>query len=134
MTTDFGSFLRFADGQVPRADPADLKSVWQLQDGVMSAHPQQVVSFSISSYERACSPGANVQAVFFRVSFLRFFQTFSSKHGLSLAWLHDGTPDDAFFRAFAAIPMSDLSGFPREELPFDLEELGRQIENEYKAK
>jgi hypothetical protein len=51
-------------------------------------------------------------------------------HGLSLPWLHDGPPDDAVFKVLASIPMSDLSGAPREGLPLDVEELRRRIEKE----
>jgi hypothetical protein len=139
MATDSGFFLGFRGDTVPPVDPADVKNVWLMQEDVLAAYPpqpEQQPTLSISLYERACSPGANVYAVFLRVSILRVLQMLNGRHGVSLPRLHDGVPDDAVFRATAAIPMSNppRGSTTRGEFPFDLEELGRQIEKESETK
>jgi hypothetical protein len=139
MAANSGFFLASTDSQVPPVDPMDLKRVWVMQDRVLATIPglsqegQQGV-ISVSLYERACSAGADVRAVFLRVSFLRVLQMLNGKHGWSLPWLHDGPPDDAVSRVLAAIPMSNLPPGGRAGLPFDVEELGRRIEKESETK
>jgi hypothetical protein len=52
----------------------------------------------------------------------------SESGGLISPWLHHGKPDDAIFMVVATIPMVRMQpGVRRGTLPFDVEELIRQI-------
>jgi hypothetical protein len=116
---------------VPAVAPADLKGVWAMQNDVQARFPGQQGVISIDLYKRACSHGADVRAVFLRVSMLRVLQMLSESGGLISPWLHDGKPDDAVFKVVATVPMIGLQlGTPREGFPFDAEELVRLIKKE----
>ena len=54
---------------------------------------------SAESYKQACKPGADVGAVFERVSHLSILQEL----GVLASWLNDGVPDDAVFHVVATI-------------------------------
>jgi hypothetical protein len=122
------TFDIFGDGSISENDPvaavapADLKSVWAMQDDVQARSPGQRVAISAGLWKSACSPGADVGAVFFRVSMLRILQRLSGSGELISPWLHDGKPDDAVFRVVATVPMTGLQlGTPRQGFPFDAE-------------
>jgi hypothetical protein len=88
----------------------------------------------VEQWKSACSPGADVRAVFFRVSMLRILQMFSGSGALISPWLHDGKPDDAVFKVVATLPMTGLQpGTPRQGFPFDAEELIKLIKEDSKA-
>jgi hypothetical protein len=131
------TFDTFGDGPISEnkpvaaVAPADLKSVWAMQDDVQARYPGQQVSISADLWKSACSPGADVRAVFLRVSMLRMLQMLSGSGTLISPWLHDGKPDDAVFKAFATVPMLGLQvGTPRQGFPFDVEELIKLIKKE----
>jgi hypothetical protein len=63
----------------------------------------------VEQWKSACSPGADVRAVFFRVSMLRILQMLSGSGALISPWLHDGKPDDAVFKVVATLP-NHISG------------------------
>ena len=52
-------------GDVAAVDPADLKAVRALTRGVQAA-----AAMDIELYRRACGPGADVEAVWYRASML----------------------------------------------------------------
>jgi hypothetical protein len=136
MATNFGPFedsILLKDGLIPTVDPTDLKNVWAMQEEIIAAHPGQNIGIGHSLYERACSHGANVPAVFFRVSMLRMLQTIRDSEGLILPWLHDGKPDDAVFKVLATLPMTGLPPGGRTGFPFDIEEFGKLIKKESPA-
>lgn len=64
-TNSFANFtesMLMADGQVQIVDPADMKSVWAMQENIAATYPPnpgQTTSVASSLYERAYSPGAN---------------------------------------------------------------------------
>jgi hypothetical protein len=133
MTTSsnpFADSILMKDGLIPIVDPADLKNVWAMQEDVLVTHPGQQVGIASFLYERACTPGANVQAVFFRVSMLRVLKMMSESEGLISSWLYDGKPEDAVFKVLATMPMNGLPPSGRQGLPFDVEEFRRLIEKE----
>ena len=134
MATDLEFFRSRAEaenGPVPAVDPADLKSIWAMQDEVQARVPGQQVVIGMDHWKGACRPGADLWAVFFRISMLRMLQVLSKSGGLISPWLHDGKPDDAVFKVVATIPMIGLKlGTPREGYPFDAEELLRLIQKE----
>jgi hypothetical protein len=71
-------FCWLKDGPIPPVDPADLKSIWAMQEElkrdfekrVPNRAPNQDFSVSINNYKRVCSPGANVGALWYRLSIL----------------------------------------------------------------
>jgi hypothetical protein len=134
------TFDIFGDGPISENNPvaavapADLKSVWAMQDDVQARSPGHQFAISAGLWKSACSPGADVGAVFFRVSMLRILQKLSGSGGLISPWLHDGKPDDAVFKVVATVPMTGLQlGTPRQGLPFDAEELIKLIKKESEA-
>jgi hypothetical protein len=52
---------------VPTVDPADLKSVWQMQEELRARHGSGF-AVAIDLYKGACSPGADVWSVWYRCS------------------------------------------------------------------
>jgi hypothetical protein len=110
---------------VPSVEPADLRSMWSMQNGVQALHPGEQIMISAESYKQACGPEAGVRAVYERVSHLWMLQ----EVGVLPAWLHDGVPDDAVFHVAATIPMSRLQiGVVYKKPPFDVGEFIKQVE------
>jgi hypothetical protein len=141
MATDFNplkniSFLN--NNPVPSVDPADLKSVWTMQEELKkdfekrtpNRAPNQGFGISVSTYSQACSPGADVASIWYRLSMLWML---SESMGSNLPGMHDGKTDDAVFKALAILPLTGLPRGGREGLPFDLDELIRLIQKESEA-
>ena len=109
-------FCWIKDGPIPPVDPADLKSVWAMQEElkrkfeklVPNRAPDQYCSVGIDYVKRACSPGANAGAVWFRLAKLEMLKMRSEATGTSLPWLQEGKPGDAVFKALATLPMTGL--------------------------
>lgn len=121
-------------GPVPAVDPADLRRVWAVQNDLQALAPEEQFAIGFDIYKRSCSPGADVRAVFVRVSTLRKLKLMSESGGLISAWLHHGEPDDAVFKVVATFPMIRMQpGVRSEGLPIDVEELIRQIRKEARA-
>jgi hypothetical protein len=114
-------------GLLPSVSPLDVRSVWMIQRDTQKRFPGQQVWSASGTLERACSPGADSEAVYQRASLL---YPLGEMDVLS-AWMHDGEPDDAVFKVFATFPMKRI---PRGQnfggLPFDFEELAKQLEKE----
>lgn len=115
---------------LPTVSPVDVRSVWMIQRDTQKSLPDQHVWLPSSTYERACSPGADFEAVSHRASLLHLL----GRMDLLSAWIHNGEPDDAVFKVFATFPMKRI---PRDRnlggLPCDFEELAKQIEKETTA-
>jgi hypothetical protein len=119
------------DGSVASVDPADLKNVWAMQNEVqarMQAHGLGRSGGAISHdlYANACSPDADVKAVWHRVSILRLL----AEHlGLLSSWLHDGKLDDVVFNVAAKFPIKRVPiGVLQQGMPLDVQEFIKQIE------
>jgi hypothetical protein len=130
------------DGPIPPVDPADLKSVWAMQEKLKADFdeptpnraPNQGFGISLNYYKRVCSPGANVGAVWYRLSILEMLRHISEITGTSLPWPREGKPGDAVFKALATVPMTGLpAGVVRTVPPFDPDELIRLIQKESEA-
>ena len=136
VATNFDSFgddSGSETGPVPAVDPADLKSVWAIQTDSETLASGEHFAIGVDLYERACSPGADVRAVFIRVSMLQMLKSMSESGGVISPWLHHGKPDDAVFKVAATFPMIRMQpGVRRRGLPLDVEELIRQIREEAK--
>src|SRR5450631_3523116 len=133
MATTFGDIFgnggKPDTGSVPPVDPADLQSVWKMQSGFQALRPGEQMAISIDSYKLACGPGADVHAVFERVSLLRILQ----KQGVLSPWLRGGILDEAVFQVAATIFMSRMQlGIVYHKLPFDKQEFLKQIEKQAK--
>jgi hypothetical protein len=119
------------DVLVPSVAPADLKSVWAMKSEFQARHPGQQASIGVDFYKRACSPQADVGAVFSRISMLGRVQHEAEAGHFRFPWIHDGEPEEVVFKIVATIPMVELQpGAVQEEFPIDVEELIRQIRNE----
>jgi hypothetical protein len=127
------------DGRpLPSADPADLKSVWTMQQEVKkdldkrlpNRNPNQGFSIGIDVYQRACSPGADAFLVWRRLAMLETVQRIFSEAGGTLPGFTDGKPRDAVFKALAIVPMTDGG---QESIPIDAKELIRLIKKESEA-
>jgi len=105
---------------VPAVDPADLRRVWELQEGFQASHPGQQSVMDIP--RGVCNPGVDFQAVGFRLAMLGLMRKIH-------AWPPNKKPPDALFNALAIIPMTGMApGVPQQELPFDLDELLRLVQ------
>jgi len=102
----FRRFLQAAEegAAIPTVDGHDLKCLHELcverakrycgKDGVVT----------LDSMVRACSPTADLPAVWLRHSQLRSLY----RHGLLAEWQHGTALDDAVFRLAATIPMNGV--------------------------
>jgi len=98
------------DGPIPAVDPADLRSVWEMQREILARTGGGAI-LSNELYKRACSSGANVEAVWCRTSMLGALEVL----GVLAPWIHDGVVSDAVFKVAATFPMKDMPiGVPQE--------------------
>jgi len=120
-------FFGARGNDVAAVNPDDLRNIWtMMRDLQARAQAGQSESISGGLYERACSPGANVLAVWYRASILGVLQMLP---GSPLTpWSHGGELDDAVFQIAAKFPMKKLPiGLVKNGLPFDVQELVKQI-------
>ncbi len=112
------------EGLIPAVDPEDLRSVWKMQREVRARTPGGHALISAEFYKRACSPGANVGAVWFRASLVGMLEMF----GMLAPWIQEGVIADAVFQVAATFPMKGMAiGTPREGFPFDVHEFLSQV-------
>jgi len=117
-----------SDDPVAAVDPADLRSVWTMGRNVQANAPGQQTAIRIGCFERACSPGADTQAVWYRVAML---QMLAGPLGLLSPWLRDGELADVVFQVAATFPMKRPAvGVPQQGLPFDVQGFLEQIEKQ----
>jgi hypothetical protein len=117
---------------VPIVDPADLKSVWDMQHELQMHHPGEHFGIGIDLYMRACSPDADVLAVIHRLQRFEMLRNFSEATGTTPPWLQD-KPTDVVFKALAIAPMLGLPPGGREVPSSEEEELIRLIQKESEA-
>jgi hypothetical protein len=115
---------------IPTVSSVDVRNVWMMQRDTQKSFPGQQVWGASGTQERACSPGADSEAVYQRASLLYLLGSMDGPNPLA-PWMHNGEPDDVVFKVFATFPMKRL---PRDSnfggLPFDFEELAKQLEKE----
>src|SRR5258708_9787366 len=119
-------FFGARGNDVAAVNPDDLRNVWTMMRD-LEAHTLAGQSGSISSglYESACSPGANVLAVWYRASILGVLQTLPGNP--LTPGSHEGDLDDAVFQMAATFPMKKLPvGLVKNGLPVDGQELVKQ--------
>lgn len=80
----------------------------------------------IRSFQHVCSPGANVMAVWFRVSMLEAMKVMTPD--MLAPWTHNNDLDDVVFQVAATFPMKKMQvGVVHDGPPFDVEEFVKQI-------
>jgi hypothetical protein len=90
---------------IPIVDPADIKALWQ-QSKDLEAQPRQPGTMRILNREAAaCSPGADIASVVYRLGML---ESANTAIGLNFPVTPDGKPTDAVLKAFATIPMQGI--------------------------
>jgi hypothetical protein len=90
-----------AGSAIPAVDEHDLKCLHQLCVERAKRYCGKDGVISLESTARACSPGANVPAVWLRHTQLRTLY----RQGLLSEWQHGTVLDDAVFRVAAEIAM-----------------------------
>jgi hypothetical protein len=133
MAPEDNPFEEIISGPIPAVDPNDLKSAWTMQEELKRGlnerfpdrDPNQAFSVSADHYKQACSPGANVMVVWYRLSQLELLQHMNKLGELTSTvpevLLTDGCPSDAVFKALATVPMTGLQpGVNIEGPPFDV--------------
>lgn len=123
--TDVPDFWR-SKGDVAAVAPADLRAVSAMVRDIQTTMAGQHSSIDIRAFQSACSPGADVMAVWYRASMLGLLQMIPG--GPLTPWTHDGELDDAVFQVAATFQMKNMGvGVVHDGLPFDVEEFLKQI-------
>lgn len=120
-------FGKKAGEPVPQVDPGDIKAVWDVLDDVARRHPGEQVGIEKGFFERACKPGADIDAVLYRAGMLRIFL----KHGDEnlIPWMDNGEPCEALWGAVAQIPMDWIGvDVDHEGFSFGVDDLLRRLQ------
>jgi len=104
LLKSFRAFIQAAEGGalIPPVDEHDLKALHELCVERAKRYCGKDGVISIEMTARACSPAANLPAVWLRHTQLRSFY----RQGLLADWQHGTGLDDAVFRVASAIPMN----------------------------
>ena len=99
----FRAFIAAAEGgaSIPPVDEHDLKALHELSVERAKRYCGKDGVISIDMTARACSPTANLPAIWLRHTQLRSL----FRQGLLAEWQHGASLDDAVFRVAAVIPM-----------------------------
>jgi hypothetical protein len=109
--SSFRAFIKSAEqgAEIPEVNEADLKCLHAVCVDQSRRYSGKDGVVGIEVMARACSPGANLPAVWLRHTELRLLV----RQGLLEDWRHGTALDDAVFHLAATIPMSDMH-FDRE--------------------
>ena len=104
LLKSFRAFIKAAEegASIPVVDEHDLKALHQLCVERAKRYCGKDGVISIEMTARACSPSANLPAVWLRHTQLRSL----FRQGLLAEWQHGATLDDAVFRVASHIPMT----------------------------
>lgn len=103
LIQSFRAFLKAAEAgaSIPPVDEHDLKALHELSVERAKRYCGKDGVISLKMTARACTPGANLPAVWLRHNQLRSLY----RQGLLADWQHGVVLDDAVFRLASAIPM-----------------------------
>ena len=103
LLSSFRTFLAEAEkgAPIPPVDEHDLKALHELCVERAKRYCGKDGVISIELTARACSPGANLPAVWLRHTQLRALY----RHGQLAQWQHGAVLDDAVFRLASSVPM-----------------------------
>jgi hypothetical protein len=122
--------LNNPNNTIPTVDPADIKALWQ-QSKDLEAQPHQPGTIRMLNRKAvACSPGADIASVVYRLGMLELANT---AMGLNFPVTLDGKPTYAVFKAFATIPMQGIPDGGGNTPRFDVFELVKMILKESEA-
>jgi hypothetical protein len=106
-----------ASGPIPAVNPGDLRGVWALiretrAESLGNREPElggqkSAIAICVSLLARACSPEANVLAVWARSALLGILVD----QGLLTSWQRGTQLDDTVFDVAATLPISGLDRF-----------------------
>jgi hypothetical protein len=116
------AFFEGDSGEVATVNPADFFAVWNfMRRQTQNILPAQGIGMESHVYQRLCSPGANVEAVWYRASMITMLDM------ISPGWM--GQADVGKVAALAAtIPMKTMKvGVVHEGPPFDVQESLKQL-------
>jgi hypothetical protein len=104
LLKSFRTFIQAAEdgAPIPPVDEHDLKALYELCVDRAKRYCGKDGVISIEMTARACSPEANLPAVWLRHTQLRSFY----RQGLLVPWQHETGLDDAVFPVASAIPMN----------------------------
>jgi hypothetical protein len=104
LLKSFRAFIQAAEdgAPIPPVDEHDLKALHELCVDRAKRYCGKDGVISIEMTARACSPAANLPAVWLRHTQLRSFY----RQGLLGGWQHGTALDDAVFHVASAIPMN----------------------------
>jgi len=113
----FRAFIRAAEegAAIPPVDEDDLKCLHEACVDMTKRYLGKDGVVSLDLMARACSPGANLPAVWLRHTQLRLLV----RQGLLAEWQHGTALDDSVYRVAATIPMNGVH--------FDPETFVRQL-------
>jgi len=102
----FRVFIKAAEegGAIPTVDEDDLRRLDEMCADMTKRYCGKDGIVSLEAMARACSPDANLPAVWLRHTQLRSL----SRQGLLAEWQQGTTLDDAVFRVAATIPMKGI--------------------------
>lgn len=107
---------------------ADLKSALTKYDEIKSRHPK-VGAVGLTVIEQACSAGADIRAVIYRLWMLQFLEMLPGD--LLGRWRDKEQLDDAVFRIIAKVPMKWMEvGVVQSDLPFDVQSFLEELRQE----
>jgi hypothetical protein len=108
-------------------EPRDLENVWKLTQDLPLVPPSQVNFLPLGEYARICSPGADVQAVWYRASLFRLL----ADH-LKLLNSESSSPvRKAFFELAAKFPIQRVKpGVRYNDWPMDADGFVKQFRQE----
>jgi hypothetical protein len=110
-------------GPVAAVKPDDLRRAWEFQQTLT----QNTKATGMDLLKQVCQLGDDTPAVVYRLMMLGLLGKTS---GRLAAWQRDGKFDDAVFQVAATFPMDAMQvGQIYNELPFDIEEFLKQLEN-----
>ena len=110
------------DNLAPAVDPSDLQRVFSMMRVVHGQSRGQYRLIDIKEYEKACGPGADVKAVWYRASVLLMLcQGPLAQHG---------DLNEKVFEVAAKFPMKQMTpDVAYKGMPFDLQAFLRQLTN-----
>lgn len=109
---------------VPAVDPADVKTVWHIGREAQINHAGENGAVGVDIMRHACTPGADIEAVFYRAGLVWLITQFAAED--VARFTREGQLDDAVFRAAAKIPTEWMgAGIVQQGPPFDVNEFLR---------
>lgn len=113
---------KYENNLAPEVSPADLQAVWTvMQEFGARVDPAQASSIDIRTFERVCSPDANVRVVWSRTVMLQIMTH------INPGW--DAKLDRAkIFEVAARFPLKIMEpGLVHDQPPFDVREFMKQV-------